>query len=118
MGLPVRQLRHLVSSDYTDKVLSHIQHGIATDKAILLHGGISPPAVSTPYTSGFWIQLTVFTNCTDSIRITTEEISGPVLFILSSSSIAEAIQRANTTKVGLAAGVLEGYDGMPPGMPS
>ncbi|MGI4852144.1 MAG: aldehyde dehydrogenase family protein [Janthinobacterium lividum] len=117
MDLPVRQLRHLVSSDHTDKVLSHIHHGITTDKTILLHGGISRPAISPPYTSGFWIQLTVFTNCTDSIRITTEEISGPALFILSSSA-PEAIQRANATKIGLAAGVLEGYDGMPPGMPS
>ncbi|KAI7422581.1 hypothetical protein KC368_g19302, partial [Hortaea werneckii] len=67
---------------------------------------------------GYWIRPTVFTNCTDSMLITREEIFGPVMTILpysdhhnnSSSSSPDSylpalLARANNTPTGLAAGV-------------
>jgi betaine-aldehyde dehydrogenase len=39
------------------------------------------------------------------MKITTEEIFGPVLCILEYESVEEVIKRANNTKLGLAAGV-------------
>ena len=39
------------------------------------------------------------------MKITTEEIFGPVLCILTYDTVDEAIKRANNTKLGLAAGV-------------
>jgi betaine-aldehyde dehydrogenase len=96
----------LVSEAHYKKVLSYIRHGSEVDKAKLLYGGASKPTrIPKGYENGFWVQPTVFTNCTDSMKITTEEIFGPVLCILSYDIIDEAVTRANNTKLGLAAGV-------------
>uniref|UniRef100_A0A3Q4BJB1 Aldehyde dehydrogenase domain-containing protein n=1 Tax=Mola mola TaxID=94237 RepID=A0A3Q4BJB1_MOLML len=54
---------------------------------------------------GLFIQPTVFSNVTDSMRIAKEEIFGPVQQIMCFRSIHEVIQRANATYYGLAAGV-------------
>lgn len=96
----------LVSEIHYKKVLSYISHGVDVDKAKLLYGGPSRPSnIPTGYDDGFWVLPTVFTNCTDSMRITTEEIFGPVLCILTYDTIDEVISRGNNTKLGLAAGV-------------
>ena len=107
----------LVSAAHHSKVLNYINHGINIDKAKLLYGGPSKPANLAPnLQAGYWVQPTIFTNCTDSMTITTEEIFGPVLTILpydptnifpsSSQSPSESlIHRANATPLGLAAGV-------------
>jgi betaine-aldehyde dehydrogenase len=96
----------LVSEIHYKKVLSYIRHGIDTDKAKLLCGGPQKPTkLPTGYENGFWVQPTVFTDCTDKMKITTEEIFGPVLCILTYDTIDEVVQRANNTKMGLAAGV-------------
>lgn len=96
----------LVSEIHHKKVLSYIKHGVSIDKAKLLCGGASKPtSLPKGYESGFWIQPTVFTDCTDSMKITTEEIFGPVLCILAYDTVEEVIARANNTKLGLAAGV-------------
>jgi len=95
----------LVSGTHYEKVLGYIKHGIENDKARLLCGGVAKPKVPAGYESGFWVQPTIFTDCTDGMKITTEEIFGPVLCILEYDSVDEVIGRANDTKLGLAAGV-------------
>jgi betaine-aldehyde dehydrogenase len=96
----------LVSEIHFKKVLSYVRYGIDVDKAKLLHGGPSKPKnIPAGYENGFWVQPTVFTDCTDTMKITTEEIFGPVLCILTYATVDEAIVRANNTKMGLAAGV-------------
>jgi betaine-aldehyde dehydrogenase len=96
----------LVSEMHYKKVLGYIQHGVDADKAKLLYGGPSKPSkIPSGYENGFWVQPTVFTDCTDSMKITTEEIFGPVLCILTYDSVNEVVARANNTKLGLAAGV-------------
>ena len=96
----------LVSEIHYKKVLSYIQHGVEVDKAKLLYGGPSNPTnIPSGYENGFWVQPTVFTDCTDEMKITTEEIFGPVLCILTYEAVDEVITRANNTKMGLAAGV-------------
>jgi betaine-aldehyde dehydrogenase len=96
----------LVSKVHYEKVLGYIRHGIEEDKATLLYGGPTKPLnVPQGCENGFWIRQTVFTNCSDSMKITREEIFGPVMCILSYSTIEEAIARANATPLGLAAGV-------------
>ncbi|TVY81297.1 NAD/NADP-dependent betaine aldehyde dehydrogenase [Lachnellula suecica] len=96
----------LVSEAHYKKVLSYIRHGIDTDKARLLTGGFSKPSkLPAGYENGFWVQPTVFTDCTDTMTITREEIFGPVLCILSYDTVDEVVRRANDTKMGLAAGV-------------
>lgn len=54
---------------------------------------------------GFWFRPTIFTNVTGAHRIAREEIFGPVLSVLTFRTPQEAIEKANNTPYGLAAGV-------------
>jgi aldehyde dehydrogenase (NAD+) len=54
---------------------------------------------------GFYIQPTVFSDVTDDMKIAKEEIFGPVMTALKFKTIDEAVERANNTPYGLAAGV-------------
>jgi betaine-aldehyde dehydrogenase len=103
---PNSNMGPLVSEIHYKKVLNYIRHGVEVDKAKLLYGGSSKPAkIPSGYENGFWVQPTVFTDCTDDMKITTEEIFGPVLCILEYDTVDEVVTRANNTKLGLAAGV-------------
>ena len=54
---------------------------------------------------GFYFRPTLFTGVSQSHRIAQEEIFGPVLSILSFRTPEEAVEKANNTPYGLAAGV-------------
>ncbi|KAF1824625.1 aldehyde dehydrogenase [Dissoconium aciculare CBS 342.82] len=101
----------LVSRVHHEKVLKYIRHGITQDRARLIAGGPEPPVLPAGISSrGFWVQPTVFSDCTDNMKITTDEIFGPVLCILpyddnSADWQTTLLRRANATKLGLAAGV-------------
>ena len=96
----------LVSKVHYTKVCEYIQHGITRDKATLLIGGPGvPEGIPSSLKSGYWVRPTVFTDCTDSMKIVKEEIFGPVMSILPYDTLEEAVSRANDTPMGLAAGV-------------
>ena len=100
----------LVSKPHYDKVQQYIRHGIEQDKAKLLYGGFATPSwlashSNKEYKNGYWVQPTIFTDCKDSMKIVQEEIFGPVMSILTYDTIDEVVERANATKLGLAAGV-------------
>lgn len=96
----------LVSRMHYEKVMGYISHGIKVDKAKLLYGGLEKPeGLPEDLTNGYWVRPTIFTDCTDSMKIIKEEIFGPVLTILTYKTIDEAVERANNTELGLAAGV-------------
>ncbi|KAI9881266.1 MAG: hypothetical protein M1830_005552 [Pleopsidium flavum] len=95
----------LVSKVHYEKVLGYIKHGIDIDGAKLIYGGLDKPTVPGGLENGYWVKPTVFTDCRDSMKIVEEEIFGPVMSILTYSTIDEAVERANATPLGLAAGV-------------
>ena len=95
----------LVSEMHYEKVIGYIKHGLEEDKATLLCGGPDQPKDIPGLEGGYWIRPTVFTDCTDSMRIVREEIFGPVMTLLTYESLEEAVERANATPLGLAAGV-------------
>ena len=95
----------LVSELHYKKVLGYIEHGKETDKATLLCGGPEKLDSIEGMEDGYWVKPTVFTDCTDTMKIIQEEIFGPVMTILTYENIEEAIERANNTNLGLAAGV-------------
>lgn len=95
----------LVSKLHYEKVLQYIKHGIEVDGAKLLFGGPEKPETVKGLENGYWVKPTIFTNCQDSMKIIQEEIFGPVLSILTYSTVDEAVKRANDTSLGLAAGV-------------
>ncbi|KAI1815808.1 aldehyde dehydrogenase [Poronia punctata] len=97
----------LNSKVHRGKVLDYIRRGIEEDKATLLCGGLDKPAnLPAKLQNGNWVQPTVFTDCRDDMVIVKEEIFGPVMSILTYDTIDEAVQRANATELGLAAGVV------------
>ena len=55
---------------------------------------------------GYFVQPTVFSGVKDEMKISREEIFGPVQSILKFKTLDEAIDRANDTNYGLAAGIL------------
>lgn len=101
----------LVSKVHHEKVLKYIKHGIETDKATLLYGGLGQPNLREGASQeGYWVKPTVFTDCTDDMLITVDEIFGPVMCILyyddkAPNWLETLITRANNTQMGLAAGV-------------
>lgn len=96
----------LVSKVHAAKVAGYIKHGIEEDKARLLWGGLGAPHnVPSGCEDGFWVRPTVFSDCTDDMKIAREEIFGPVMCILSYDTVDEVVTRANATPLGLAAGV-------------
>lgn len=95
----------LVSKVHLGKVLDYIKHGIEVDGAKLLFGGPEKPATAKGTENGYWVKPTIFTDCKDSMKIIQEEIFGPVLSILTYSTVDEVVKRANATSLGLAAGV-------------
>jgi betaine-aldehyde dehydrogenase len=105
---PATNFGPLSSKAHFDKVTSYIRHGIEQDKAKLLYGGPVPPRNLAPQLQrGYWISPTVFTDCTDKMKIVREEIFGPVMSILryDDGDLDGVIRRANDTPLGLAAGV-------------
>ncbi len=82
-----------------EKILGYIDLG-KKEGASLLTGG------KRFGTKGFFIEPTVFSNVTDTMTIAQEEIFGPVISILKFKTLDEAIERANNSQYGLAAGIV------------
>ncbi|KAL2824539.1 aldehyde dehydrogenase domain-containing protein [Aspergillus cavernicola] len=95
----------LSSAIHQQKVSAYICDGIEKDKATLLYGGPGKPSLPKNLEAGFWVRPTIFTDCTDDMHIVKEEIFGPVMSILPYDTIQEAVKRANSIELGLAAGV-------------
>jgi len=97
---PQTDVGALISADHLEKVLSYIEIGRESG-ARLLCGGGRPPGLDR----GFFVEPTVFDQCTDDMRFVREEIFGPVMAVLTFDSEDEVVTRANDTVYGLAAGV-------------
>jgi len=87
-----------VDREQFDKIMGYIESG-NSEGATCLTGG------QRRGSRGFFIEPTVFTNVTDDMKISREEIFGPVLSVLKFSDIEEVVKRANNTTFGLAAAV-------------
>ena len=78
----------------------------------LLTGGKRPPSLE----QGYYVQPTVFTGMTPSMRLWREEVFGPVLAAMTFKTEEEAIQLANNSEFGLAGAVISADEqvGSPP----
>ncbi len=94
------QLGPLVSAEQRDRVLSYIDSG-RSEGAELLAGGEAALTDS----GGWFVAPTLFSATSDELRITREEIFGPVLVASPYDSLEEVARRANDNEYGLAAGV-------------
>lgn len=92
----------LVSKAQMETVLKYIEIG-KEDGARLLCGG--KRLTEGDYAKGFFVEPTIFVDCTTKMRIVQEEIFGPVLAVLPFEDEADAIRLANDSVFGLAGGV-------------
>jgi betaine-aldehyde dehydrogenase len=99
---PATNLGALISADHQTKVMAAIKAGIDSGARLVTGGqAVQPKGCER----GFFVQPTVFAECTDDMPQVQDEIFGPVMSVLSFSDEAEVIARANATDYGLAAGV-------------
>jgi aldehyde dehydrogenase (NAD+) len=88
-----------IDKDQFDKIMSYISKG-KQEGAALLTGGHQWGS------RGYFVEPTVFANCTDNMTIVKEEIFGPVFSILKFNDLDEVVKRANASNYGLGAGVV------------
>ena len=91
----------VVSSDQEAKVLKYISIG-KEEGANLLCGGRK--LVGAPYDQGFFIEPTMF-EARHGMRITKEEIFGPVLSLIKVRDYEEAVSVANDVEYGLSSSI-------------
>ncbi|NOX72319.1 MAG: 5-carboxymethyl-2-hydroxymuconate semialdehyde dehydrogenase [Alphaproteobacteria bacterium] len=93
---PATEIGPLIADVHVEKVCSYFEIAKA-DGATIKVGGAR---IKAP---GCYVQPTLLTNATDNMRISQEEIFGPVLTVLQFRDEAEAIKIANGTEYGLTA---------------
>jgi acyl-CoA reductase-like NAD-dependent aldehyde dehydrogenase len=97
---PDTQLGPLVSAEQQERVMGYIEAGRA-EGAEVLAGGDSVLGDS----GGYFVAPTLFSTTSDELRISREEIFGPVLVASPYDTLEEVAERANDGDYGLAAGV-------------
>jgi aldehyde dehydrogenase (NAD+) len=89
----------LVSKAAQEKVHSYVEIGKA-EGARLLTGGKVPSNMK-----GWFFEPTLFTDCTCNMRISREEIFGPVVSLLTATDLEDAIVIANFVEYGLSSSI-------------
>ncbi|ORY80394.1 aldehyde dehydrogenase domain-containing protein [Protomyces lactucae-debilis] len=88
-----------ISAKQHDKILEYVESGKQEGADVLLDGGKSQQ------TEGYFIDPVIFGNVKPDMRISREEIFGPVAVLTPFTSMEEAIQMANDTSYGLGAAI-------------
>jgi alpha-ketoglutaric semialdehyde dehydrogenase len=96
-------LAPLINRTQRDRVLEYIRVGQEDDRARLLLGG--QPLTDGVHAKGNYIEPTVFTDATPNMRISQEEIFGPVTTVIPVDDLDAAIAAANSTTYGLSASI-------------
>ena len=96
---PATDVGALISADHRDKVLGYIEAGRRAGARLACGGGARDDL------GGYFVEPTVFADCTDDMTIVNEEIFGPVMAMLAFDTEDEVVARANATPYGLAAGI-------------
>jgi aldehyde dehydrogenase (NAD+) len=92
----------VIDQNQLDKNLKFIQIG-KEEGAHLACGGTHMGNLSGK--NGFYLEPTLFTNASNKMRISQEEIFGPIAVVIRVKDAEEALQTANDTPYGLSAGV-------------
>ena len=86
-----------------DKILGYIEIGKLIDKAKLAFGGSR--LEKGTHSRGYFIEPTIFTDVSSSMRIGQEEIFGPVTSVIPFSTLEEAIDIVNGVPYGLSSAI-------------
>jgi aldehyde dehydrogenase (NAD+) len=94
----------VISQLQFDKVQGLIESGIAEGARLVIGGAGRPEGLNR----GYYVRPTIFADVQRDMRVSREEIFGPVLSIMTYETEAEAVEIANDTPYGLAAYVQSG----------
>lgn len=97
---PSSDIGPMVSARHLERVRGRVRTAIAERVPLLLGGEGSPPG-----NGGFFAPVTVFGPTDPAASIARQEVFGPVACLLPFSTEAEAVERANDSPYGLAAGI-------------
>jgi alpha-ketoglutaric semialdehyde dehydrogenase len=97
---PGTHIGPVVDQSQLDQDMKYI--GIGKDEGAKLFWGGERLNRETP---GFYLQPALFTECTNQMRISREEIFGPVASVIRVKDYDEALAVANDTEFGLSAGI-------------
>ena len=98
------QMGPVISRDHLEKVEKYVAIG-QQEGARLEIGGTRPdPAKYPDLQKGFYFMPTLFTGCTNDMKIVQEEIFGPVITVEKFETEDEVVKKANDTVYGLSAG--------------
>lgn len=96
---PSTDLGPLINQAAQEKSRRYVQIGLE-EGAKLLYGGEAPAGME-----GFFFKPTIFTDCAVDMRITQEEIFGPVVSLIEVGSLDEAIEAVNSVEYGLSSSI-------------
>jgi aldehyde dehydrogenase (NAD+) len=97
------QMGPCVNQDQLDTVLKYIEIATKQDGAKLVTGG--ERLSGGDYDKGFFVQPTIVSEVSQSMRIWKEEVFGPVLAVSTFKTLDQAIDMANDTVYGLSASI-------------
>jgi len=89
-----------VSKEQQERILNYIDIA-QKEGAKLACGGGTPKDQQ----KGYFVEPTIFTNCTNDMRIAKEEVFGPVLAVIPFKTVEEVAEQANKTTFGLSGAV-------------
>ncbi len=95
----------VISKKQMERVKSYIDIGQQEGARLLAGGNLRPDKGS-----GFFIEPTCFVDCTNDMRISREEIFGPVLVVIPFEDEEDAIRIANDSEYGLGGMITAGTD--------
>jgi aldehyde dehydrogenase (NAD+) len=99
---PKTEMGSQISKNQLERILSYIQSGKEEGARVACGGERDTEGEKA---KGFYVKPTVFADVRPQMKIAQEEIFGPVLSVIGYTSEDEAVDIANGTRYGLAAGV-------------
>lgn len=95
---PDTRVGAMIEKPHLDKVLGYIEAGRESGAKLVMGG-----ERALEKTGGYFVEVTIFDNVANQMKIAREEIFGPVLSVIPFSTEEEALAIANDTNYGLAA---------------
>jgi aldehyde dehydrogenase (NAD+) len=93
----------VINADAVHKILGYIEIGQKEDRARLACGG--GRLEGGEHSNGYFIEPTVFADAAPDMRISQEEIFGPVTTVIPAGSLEEAVEIGNGVRYGLSASI-------------
>jgi len=99
---PETDMGPLINKDQLQKALAYVEVGVDEGATLVLGGAALTEGT---YKNGFFMEPTIFSGVTPSMRIAQEEIFGPVVSVIKATSLGDAIEIANNVEYGLSSSI-------------